>query len=442
MNNQSDPTPQSNMVSSNGDTALRVRAIRPQMKLPVSAPEPPYEKELTQVTSTPSGLQQEQVEQPVPIPSSPEQQKVASVSPPLPIPGRRFNPPWWSGRKNRRLILIGAVLCLIALLGAISLYEIRQATPNVTVYQVPVQNVSQFIGGGGIVFPRQRLNFSYPAPERVTAVLVQAGDQVTINQPLVQLDPIQLNAEIAQAADDLAAAALYLENVSATGNPVTIAQAKQAYNLAKDKYDTLVAKSSSPLLHRNALVSPMNGVVTDVNINAGEVFAANKTLLTIMDESTVIVHAKIPLSNLGQVHPGQQAVVTPSALPSLNLNGTVSAIVPRADPQTDTFEVWVEVVNSDKTLLPGMSVFVRIQSAGRAFVVPRLAVLNLDYGPLVFIVRDQHAYLQRVHIVGRSISFIFIDSGLSAGDKVVLVGLGTLKNGQRIRVAGIESQTS
>jgi RND family efflux transporter MFP subunit len=178
-----------------------------------------------------------------------------------------------------------------------------------------------------------------------------------------------------------------------------------------------------------------------VNVNAGNVFTANAPLLTITDESKVIVHVKVPLSNLGQVHPGLAAIVTPSALPNLNFSGTVSTIIPQADPQTDTFEVWVKVVNSNNVLLAGMSAFVRIQYQGKALVVPRLAVLNPDNDSVVFIVRHQHAYLHHVHIVGRSINSIYIDAGVSPDDMVVLVGQDRLRDGQEVHVTHIEGPT-
>lgn len=337
---------------------------------------------------------------------------------------------------------MGALLCSIVLvLGALGYVVWKLAAENmpaVTLYKVGEQNVTQDIGGGGIIYPRQQLDISYPVAERIVKVFVKPGDQVAVNQSLIQLDPSQLNAQIKQAADDMAAAQAYLNAVSASGNAVTIAQAQQAYNLAKNKYNALVAQAASPLLHNGNLVAPMSGVVTNVNVNPGEVFAADTPLLTIMDESIVVVHVKVPLANLGQVHLGQTAIVTPSALPYQNFHGTVSAIIPQADPQTDTFEVWVAVVNSDMSLLPGMSAFVRIQTASKGVVVPRLAVLNPSTEAAVFVVRGQQAYLEHVHVAGRSADKLIVDEGLSPGDKVVLVGVDRLKNGQAVRVTRIE----
>jgi len=347
--------------------------------------------------------------------------------------------------KRKRSVIIGSVLGLLILLGGIAFavwWFMIKPIPDVTLYQVGGQNTAQDIGGGGIIFPHQQLDISYPVAERVVSVLVKAGDQVTSNQPLIQLDASQLNVQIQQAANDMAAAQAFLTSVSASGSAVNIAQAQQQYDLAKNRYNALVAQASSPLLHNGKLIAPMSGVVTAVNVNPGSVFAADVPLLTIMDETTLIVHAKIPLANLGQVHLGQQATVTPSALPGISVQGTVSAIIPQADPQTDTFEVWVNVVNTNKMLLPGMSAFVHVQTADKALIVPRLAVLNVEGNASVFVVRDQHAHQQHVQVTGRSEDTVFIGGGLAAGDNVVLVGLDTLRDGQLVRVDHTEASTS
>jgi len=330
--------------------------------------------------------------------------------------------------------LSAACLCGIAL----SLWLTTRSVPDVTLYQVGNQNVAHAIGGGGIVFPYQQLVISYPSTERVVSVLVKPGDMVTPNQPLLRLDPTQLSAQITQASNDVAAAHAYLTSVSSGGNALAIAHAQQEYELAKNKYNALVAQTSSTILHSGNLIAPMAGIITAVNINTGEVFAANTPLVTIMDESKVVVRVKIPLINLQQIKVGQPATITPSALPSVNLSGVVSTIIPRADPQTDTFEVWVEVVNTSGTLLPGMSAFARIQEKSVALTVPRLALLNADSESIVLVARNQHVYIAHVQLMGQSDNKLLVSKGLHVGDRVVLVGADTLHNGQAIRVRSVE----
>jgi RND family efflux transporter MFP subunit len=345
-----------------------------------------------------------------------------------------------TGKRKTRLRMTSALVTAIMLVGIAALYIWLNAkdAADVTLYQVDRQSSIQYVGGGGIVFPRQQLNLSYPVAERVVAIMVKAGDDVAPNQPLLRLDPTQLNAQVKQASDNMGAAQVYLNSVSTSSNAITVAQAQQQYDIARNKYNALVAQSSSPLLHNGVLVSPMRGVITEVNINSGEVFSADTTLLTVMDESIAVVHTKIPLVNLDQAALNQKAIVTPSALPDHNLPGVVGAIIPHADPQTDTFELWVNVPNPGHVLLPGMSAFVRLQTPYRAFIVPRLAVLNPDQYPVVFVALDQHAYIRRVHVVGRVRDAAMIDSGITAGEEIVLVGLDKLHDGQRVNIRATE----
>jgi RND family efflux transporter MFP subunit len=171
-------------------------------------------------------------------------------------------------------------------------------------------------------------------------------------------------------------------------------------------------------------------------------FQANNSLLTIIDASTVVVHAKLPLSYLNMVHTGQEASVAPSALPNLHFSGTISTIIPLADPQTDTFEVWVSIPNKNmpknSALLPGMSAFVRIQSPATALVVPRLAVLNPDGDATVYVVQNQVAHLRHVQVIGRSVENIYISGGLSPATQIVLVGLDQLQDNQKVHVTRTE----
>jgi RND family efflux transporter MFP subunit len=369
---------------------------------------------------------------------------VPSSTPPNTLHPGASRPPIAVKRRRTTSRTIWTFASILLALGTIvgATWFSTKAVADVTVYQVGVKNITRYVGGGGIVFPRQRLDLSYPFAERVVDVLVKAGDAVKPNQPLISLDPTLLNIQVQQAAANVAAAQAYLNSVTATGRAIDIAHAQQQYNIAKNKYNALVAQTSSPLLHNGNLISPMQGVVTAVNINPGEVFEADTVLLTIMDEAIAVIHAKIPLLHLGEVTRGQRAEVTPSALPDIHLQGTISAVIPHADPQTDTFEIWVDVDNARKLLLPGMSAFIRIQKQDQGLIAPRLAVLNPRHGAVAFVVEHQHAYLRQIEVVGRSEDTLIIGNGLNAGDYIVLVGQDTLYDGQEVRIREVRASHS
>jgi len=336
-------------------------------------------------------------------------------------------------------IAIPLVILLVLSLVGMAIYT-SFAFQNITAFRVSAQQpVPLYIGGGGIVYPRQQIPISYAAAGHVTNVNVKVGDQVKAGQPLVSLDQSQVKAQIDLAANNVAAAQTYLNSVSNAipYNPVTVANAQQQLQLAQNRYDSLTSQSANTSQNGN-LVAPAAGIVSAINVTPGQNFAAQAVLLTLIDPSTVTVHAEIPLGNLTQVHNGMSAIVNPSALPDKTLTGKVTSIVPQANSQTDTFEAYIEVNNPQQDLLPGMSAFVRIQSQTNAFVVPQLAVLNPDRESAVFKIRNNHVYITNVHVLGRSDNSIYIDQGLSPNDQIVLIPLNHMHEGQYVNIVHLE----
>jgi RND family efflux transporter MFP subunit len=335
-----------------------------------------------------------------------------------------------------RLKVMAAIMAILLMASvAVLVIWYRHLPVACAVYQLQSQQqVNQDIGGGGLVFPHQQFDLSYPATGRVQALMVKAGDQVVPNQPLLKLDPSQIDAAVSQASSAVSIAQNYLNSISATGNQVQIAQAQQSLQMAQDRYNALVSQNSSSTFHDGLLLSPLKGIVSNVNVSAGETFTAGTVLLTVVDMSSVVVHARIPLANLSQVHVGLPALVTPSALPGVSINGVVTSILPQADPQTDTFEADITISQPQQQILSGMSAFVRIQVPIEAYVVPRLVVLNPDRESVVFVVRNGHAYLQYVQVIGRSVNDFYITGDLMPGNEVVMNPLYSLSDGQAVTV--------
>jgi RND family efflux transporter MFP subunit len=344
--------------------------------------------------------------------------------------------------KQRRLILAATLICcsLLILGGCLAWWLSASTLPAVTLYRVGnPQTVNIAIGGGGIIFPQQQFDLAYPATENIVSVPVKPGDYVKTNQVLIGLDPTQINVSLQQASADVQAAQNYLSSVEASGNAVTIAQAEQSYQLAKNRYDALNNQVSSGQLRNGNLTSPLNGIVTAVNVTAGEVVPANTTLITVMNIQTVLVHVNIPLTYLGQIQIGQPAQVTPSSLSTLTVTGTVSSIIPQVDTATDTFEVWISIPNPNMKLLPGMSAFAHIQSSLKAFALPSKAVTSSEDASTVFIVRNQVAHLLQVQIVAQTVDTTYVDNALMPGNLVVLGTQRPVHDGQHVRVTSIQS---
>lgn len=336
--------------------------------------------------------------------------------------------------------LISLIVLIVALSGgtfAVWRYVIKPNTvADVVAYKISTQAVQTTVGGSGIIYPQNEMDVQYPEAVQVNVVKVHAGDHVNVGTQLMSLDVGQLASQIALAQ---AKVNTYQQLVASdqVSNPSHVPSDQSQLQLAQSELQQLQSQQGN--VNGGNLTSTVNGVVTQVNVNAGETVSANTPLLTIMDESNVVVHAKIPLANMGEVKVNQPATVSASAVSNLTVNGTVTQVVPEADPQTDTFEVWVTIPNATGQLMAGMSAFVNVQSTASSLAVPRVAVLNQDSNPQVFVVgSDGRAHLQSVHVAGRSADFIYVDSGLTTGQEVVAQGVDTLLDNQQVKVDTVE----
>ena len=121
--------------------------------------------------------------------------------------------------------------------------------------------------------------------------------------------------------------------------------------------------------------SPINGVIADRPLYAGEMATAGSPLLTVMDISSVIARVNVPSADANQLHPGSPATIH---APNGDLDGKVTVVSPAVDPQSTTVEIWVEAPNPRGLLKPGAAVQASMlaQTIPNALVVPNAAILS------------------------------------------------------------------
>jgi len=143
-------------------------------------------------------------------------------------------------RKGKIAIGVSAaVLLLIIVVG--SIFATRSDTPEVTVVKVETRKeLRSTVTSSGEVRPIQFMNLTSEVQGRIEEIYVKEGDQVTKGQPLVRLDPNQLqsstDAQLAAfqtAQDDVRVSQ---SQVSAAQNQFS--QAEQGLNVAQVAIDT------------------------------------------------------------------------------------------------------------------------------------------------------------------------------------------------------------
>lgn len=354
---------------------------------------------------------------------------------------RRTVPLGWVRQHPWMVAGISGVI-IVALIAGILLPKITHKTARVRLYTVQTQALPIAIGGGGLTYPVQSLNIIYPVQAQVISVNTQVGQQVKQGQPLLTLDSAEIDRELAQARSSWQAAQTYLNTLIADGMLPTTPQyaaAQAQVENARASYDNLYALINSAEYHNGKILAPFTGVVTALNVTGGSIAAANLTLVTIADLSTIYVHAQFPLDERAQVKLGATAEVDPVAMPGQKFTGKITEINPvLTTAGGGTFEVWISVANPGMQLFVNESVFARVQVTQTMPVVPEVSVINPDADSIVFVYSAGHAHLRHVVVGARNGDQFGILSGLMPGESVIILGQYQLQDGEAVTVSGTQ----
>jgi HlyD family secretion protein len=150
------------------------------------------------------------------------------------------------------------------------------------------------------------------------------------------------------------------------------------------------------------------------------------------------LRAQVPEVDLPKIKPGQEVQITAGTESNISFTGKVREISPLVDASTRLGTVRIDIPNSTD-IHPGMFFHGEI-ALGEANVitVPTSAVLSNDEGSRVFILQPDDTVQSRSIQTGEhSDKQVEIKSGLTVGEKVVVLGAGFLKEGDLVRIMSV-----
>ncbi|WP_423198965.1 MULTISPECIES: efflux RND transporter periplasmic adaptor subunit [unclassified Cupriavidus] len=181
---------------------------------------------------------------------------------------------------------------------------------------------------------------------------------------------------------------------------------------------------SGKLQTGQGIVSPLDGVVTEIAVREGMTVAPGMTLFRLADLGQVWVIAEVPEAQARRIAPGQSVTVSAAAAPE-PVNGKVDAILPDVNSATRTFKVRIVLPNRQHRLVPGMFASVRFDGGDRQDVlqIPSDAVIRTGQRNVVMVDVGPQGYVATEIRTGQeSDGMTEVVSGLNAGQKVVTSG--------------------
>jgi cobalt-zinc-cadmium efflux system membrane fusion protein len=294
------------------------------------------------------------------------------------------------------------------------------------------------------VNPAYSWNILAPLTGKVVALKVGIGDVVKAGQELARIasgDFAAARSDQEKAADAFVlskrayeraagvkeAGAAAVKDLEAAHSAMIQAQAE--LNRAESRLKSFGVQSTDGS-HELVLRAPQNGIVTGVNIAAGNnVNDLTATLITMSNIDQVFVTAYVDEADVGKVVKGSSAEISLTAYPGRVFQGKVSSVNAALEPDTRRQKVRIAMSNPDGALKPNMYATVAVQVPGVSAVsVPQSALLMNNDAISVLVEARPWVFVRKVVKIGEDEgSRVHVLSGLAAGDRVVVKG-GVLLN--------------
>lgn len=329
-------------------------------------------------------------------------------------------------------ILLGIVALFIIMAGASGLFRSRMAAgvvsaesglpipTNGNIVTVTYESIPDYIHLSGTVHSERQINLSARLPAYVEAVHVSAGDSVSEGALLLALDQRELEEQRAAAQ----AALQQAENAFRRSERLlqTNATTQQAHEAAESNYRSAKAQAqhANIMLTYARILAPIDGVVADRFIEAGDLAAMGQPLLTIFDPTQLRMEVPVPASLIHHFAMNTPFDVTLDQ-ESIIHTGTVTEIVNAFDPVTRTRKVKLRLTEPGATVLPGMYGKVTVPTGQtNSILLPPNAIERVGQLESVMLVVGDRLHRRLIRSGPAHNGRVRILSGLNEGDNVWL----------------------
>jgi len=335
------------------------------------------------------------------------------------------------------------------------------------------------LNASGYVTARRRATVSSKVTGKVLEVYVEEGKAVRKGQVLATLDDSQVRAALAVSQAQLEASrrgaaedeARLREAELTLGRREQLIKekiiGKAELDSARAEVESIKArialsqqqvKVSESLVnqHRTDLAdmtvrAPFDGVAISKDAQPGEMISpvsagggfTRSGIGTIVDMSSLEIEVDVAEQYIERVRPGQPIEAVLDAYKEWRIPAHVITTVPSADRQKATMKVRIGFDKLDPRILPDMGVKVSfltekapVETAKpRArLLVPKVAVRSEEGRPVVFVVHDDTVERRAVTTGADDGDQVEVVSGLTVGEKVVVDGPATMKDGDKVTV--------
>ncbi len=182
---------------------------------------------------------------------------------------------------------------------------------------------------------------------------------------------------------------------------------------------------------------PFTGVIVAIPyFTEGNKIKSGEMVVQIMDYSKMYMEVKFSEKNINNIAVGQDAIITNYTLKKDTLKGKITQISPAVNPETRSFNGFLEIYNPKNLLRPGMFVKADITTANKnnVIVIPKNVIITNSRGKIVYIVERKRATEKLIETGLEADDKIEVTRGLELNQRLIVSGYEMLHNTSKVKV--------
>ena len=337
--------------------------------------------------------------------------------------------------------------------------EATEVIRPVKVVQIAQADTTRKLDYSGSVRARTDMNLGFRVNGKIVERRVDIGQKVKPGDVLARIDPTDYALAVRRSQADLDAAEkqvqtadlsriraqqLFDKNVAPKSQ---LEQAQLSYDQAvatRDSAISALAEAKNQVSYSD-LTSDMNGIVTAINADVGQVVGSGTPVITVAVDGEKEVQIAVPEMDIAQFKVGKDVKARFWSDDALVLDGKVREVSGSADAQSRTFAVRVSLPNDPRVLL-GMTATVEATADNTQpyMSIPLSALAQKDGRQVVWLV-DRNAgtvHARNIKVADFSDDGVRVADGLKTGDVVVAAGTQFMSENLKVKLLVADQQAA
>lgn len=361
---------------------------------------------------------------------------------------------------NTLRTIAGAALFAAFGLGLTGCNEKKEETAEVVrpvkVVEIAQADTTRKLDYSGVVRARTDMNLGFRVNGKIVERKVDIGQRVKPGDVIARMDATDYILAVRRSQADLDAAekqvqttelartraqTLFNKNVTSKSQ---LEQAELSYEQAlstRDSAASALTEAKNQVAYAD-LTSDMNGIVTTINADVGQVVSSGTPVITVAVDGEKEVQVAVPEMDIAQFKVGKDVKARFWSDAALVLNGKVREVSGSAD-QSRTFAVRVSVPNDPRVLLGMTATIEALADNTQSYVsIPLSALAQKDGKQIVWIVDRSGGtvHSRAIKVADFADDGVRVADGLKAGDVVVAAGTQFMTENMKVKLPAASAQ--